>query len=280
MDACPRDHDKTAVGMCGCGMADVDEDHDGAADCIDECPSDPTLTKVSKLGCGPFALLHRYTFDGNGDVARDAVGDAPGSIVAACGSSQAKGALELAGDVGAGSSGECYVTLASAAWPNTANATCELWMTWRGQTISGSAEWQRVFDFGNQVSDEGRTYVCLMPSGDSNVRAEFSVAGDDHQVYVEGTQPLPRDVMKHVAIVIDEQPSMTLYIDGARQGSVRLPAPLTSIDPMNLWLGRSSFERDPAFFGSLHEFRIYGAALTPAQIQKTAEAGPDYAPAP
>jgi hypothetical protein len=266
--------------MCGCGNADADEDHDGMADCLDECPNDPTSTMAGKLGCGPFALLHRYTFDGSGDVASDLIGNAPGSLVEACGSSQAGGALKLAGDVGAGSSGECYVTLPPAAWPNTANATFEIWITWRGQAASGSATWQRIFDFGNQASEEGQTYVCVMPNGDDNVRAEFSVGGDDHHVHIEGAQPLPRNVVKHLAIVIDDRPSMTLYVDGVKQGSAALPARLTSIDPMNMWLGRSNFVRDPAFFGDVHEFRIYGAALTAAQIQKTAEAGPDYAPAP
>lgn len=280
LDACPRDRNKTAVGMCGCGNTDRDGDDDGAADCVDECPSDPALTTAGKLGCGPFALLHRYTFDGSGDTASDVVGNAPGSIAHACGTSQTDGALELAGDVGSGSNNECYVTLPAAAWPQTKNATFEIWITWHGQASSGTATWQRVFDFGNQASEEGQTYLCLMPSGDDNVRAEFSVGGDDHQVHVEGAQPLARNVMKHVAIVVDEQPSMTLYVDGVRQGSAALPAPLTSIEPANLWLGRSNFVRDPAFYGTLHEFRIYGAALTPAQLQKTAEAGPDHAPAP
>ena len=34
-DACPADPHKTAPGQCGCGVADIDTDHDGIADCID-----------------------------------------------------------------------------------------------------------------------------------------------------------------------------------------------------------------------------------------------------
>jgi hypothetical protein len=37
-DLCPDDPDKVAPGACGCGMADIDSDKDGIADCIDSCP--------------------------------------------------------------------------------------------------------------------------------------------------------------------------------------------------------------------------------------------------
>ncbi|HET8940124.1 MAG TPA: LamG domain-containing protein [Polyangiales bacterium] len=280
LDACPRDGNKTAVGMCGCGIADSDKDEDGTVDCIDECPSDPSRTTAGALGCGPFALLHRYTFDGSGVEARDVVGNATATLSDACGSSQRDGALQLAGDKGEGSDSECYVSLPHAAWPATAGATFEVWITWHGQAASGSATWQRVFDFGNQVSEEGETYLCLMPSGDDNVRAEFSVGGDDEQVFIESAQPLSQNVIKHLAVVIDDRASMTLYVDGVDQGSVALPAKLTKIEPKALWLGRSTFVRDPAFFGKVHEFRIYGVALSAAQIRKTADAGPDHAPLP
>ena len=38
-DGCPNDPDKTAPGICGCGVADTDTDGDGTADCIDNCPT-------------------------------------------------------------------------------------------------------------------------------------------------------------------------------------------------------------------------------------------------
>ncbi len=34
-DECPKDPDKTAPGICGCGVPDVDSDHDGVLDCND-----------------------------------------------------------------------------------------------------------------------------------------------------------------------------------------------------------------------------------------------------
>ena len=39
MDGCPDDPNKTAKGICGCGVADGDSDEDGVPDCFDVCPS-------------------------------------------------------------------------------------------------------------------------------------------------------------------------------------------------------------------------------------------------
>lgn len=39
-DGCPSDPNKTALGACGCGIADADLDGDGFADCIDNCPTE------------------------------------------------------------------------------------------------------------------------------------------------------------------------------------------------------------------------------------------------
>jgi hypothetical protein len=38
-DGCPQDPLKTAPGVCGCGVAEIDADGDGDLDCIDNCPS-------------------------------------------------------------------------------------------------------------------------------------------------------------------------------------------------------------------------------------------------
>ena len=38
-DGCPTDPLKTAPGVCGCGVADTDNDADGFANCVDNCPN-------------------------------------------------------------------------------------------------------------------------------------------------------------------------------------------------------------------------------------------------
>ncbi len=51
-DDCPEDPDKTAQGVCGCGVADVDSDGDGTLDCNDGCPTDPAKIDPGLCGCG------------------------------------------------------------------------------------------------------------------------------------------------------------------------------------------------------------------------------------
>jgi TolB-like protein len=51
-DLCPDDPLKTEPGTCGCGVADVDSDHDGMVDCNDSCPNDPLKTARGICGCG------------------------------------------------------------------------------------------------------------------------------------------------------------------------------------------------------------------------------------
>jgi hypothetical protein len=38
-DGCPNDPNKTAPGICDCGIPDVDSDNDGTLDCKDNCPT-------------------------------------------------------------------------------------------------------------------------------------------------------------------------------------------------------------------------------------------------
>jgi hypothetical protein len=51
-DGCPTDPNKIAPGVCGCGVADTDSDGDGTPDCNDGCPADPNKTSPGACGCG------------------------------------------------------------------------------------------------------------------------------------------------------------------------------------------------------------------------------------
>jgi hypothetical protein len=51
-DGCPTDPNKTAPGVCGCGVPDTDTDGDGTPDCHDGCPTDPNKIAPGVCGCG------------------------------------------------------------------------------------------------------------------------------------------------------------------------------------------------------------------------------------
>ena len=52
VDGCPNDVNKTAPGICGCGVNDADSDGDGTANCNDGCPNDANKTSPGTCGCG------------------------------------------------------------------------------------------------------------------------------------------------------------------------------------------------------------------------------------
>lgn len=292
VDACPHDASKTSVGACGCGTADDDQDDDGTADCLDLCPRDRAKTSPGICGCGgidpttqdhPDAycmkrwLLHRYSFTAGEAFASDRVGGAHTTIVAGD-AVTTPGALTFSGDTAAGVGAETYVDLPQSAWPRGDSATFEAWITWKGAVPNGVATWQRVFDFGDQRAGKGNSFVALTPDAGGGVRATFSTGGSEREVYVITATPLPQNVLKHLAVVVDgERGTLSLYIDGRAQGSVKLSDKLSNVAAVNRWLGRSNYDIDPAFYGSLTEFRIYGAALSEAQVGATYAAGPDYA---
>ncbi|MEZ4820274.1 MAG: putative metal-binding motif-containing protein [Bdellovibrionota bacterium] len=45
VDECPEDASKLHLGVCGCGVPDIDSDDDSVLDCQDMCPFDSSRTK-------------------------------------------------------------------------------------------------------------------------------------------------------------------------------------------------------------------------------------------
>jgi hypothetical protein len=70
-----------------------------------------------------------------------------------------------------------------------------------------------------------------------------------------------------------------MYVNGALQARTTLSNRLSAIRDLNNWLGKSQFVADPEFSGTYHEFRIYTAARSAAQITASFQAGPDALPA-
>lgn len=295
VDGCPRDGAKTASGACGCGQVEPDSDEDGAPDCVDECPEDPAKAMRGVCGCGasdpadPVGgelycvredLRHRYSFSGEGPRLVDSIAGFDTALERGVNASQYAGALELSGDLGPGYVGEGYAQLPEAVLRDLGSATFEVWFVWRGPGRGGETEWQRIFDFGAQ-DQNGRAmrYLYLTVEGKGGVRAAFSLAheADPDEAIVGAPQPAARDVMQHVALVLDREAGvMQLYCNGHLEDSAALQNGLAELQPAHLWLGRSSFDDDPELNGSLLELRIYGRALSTSQLAASAAAGPDY----
>lgn len=224
------------------------------------------------------SLFHRYSFDGEGTLVLDSKGGAHGEVFG----------TELAGDGTLPLLGERsgqYVNLPNKLISGLSDATFEVWLTWHG-----GGNWQRLFDFGNSSSGEdsqgsvGTSYLFLTAasgpdstrSPPSALRAVFSTNGPDFEDICHGQAPLTTDEPSHVALVIEQaNEMMTLYRDGALEVQCSLARPLSLIEDINNWLGRSNYAADPDLSGSYDEFRIYKAALTAEELAESYSAGPD-----
>ena len=257
-------------------------------DAVRELP--PDMKPVSPLQS---SLIHRYSFDGEGSEALDSKFSANGQIVGS--SLSGTGSLALAGNKTLQ-----YVNLPNRIVSGLTDATFEAWLTW-----NGGALWQRIFDFGNSFGGEdpyppadappegptnfsGSSYLFLttnagldaargLPSG-LRVAYSHNNVGDEDVCY-GNEQPFPRGGEHHVAVVVDAAAqTLALYQDGALVDECPLTRPLSAIDDVNNWLGRSNFTADAELGASYDEFRIYGAALSAAEIARSFKAGPDAEP--
>jgi hypothetical protein len=220
------------------------------------------------------ALAHRYSFEMSGALATDPIGGADADIV---GVLAADGRVTFAGGTTA-----AYVDLPNGIISALGDASFEAWLEW-----SGGSAWQRIFDFGSNDAGEGnqgtgQSYLYLTPregiTGSGNpLRASFSLNGTGGETTVKTSAPLPTTSLQHVVLVVDDtNDQLRLYLNGELSAQTSFNGSLSSLNDVNNWLGRSNY-KDPHLGGSIEEFRIYGAALSDAQVAASSGFGPNPA---
>lgn len=246
IDDCPNDDEKIYPGVCGCG--------------------------IPEERCRPLkdALVHRYAFDGTGSVAIDDVGGAHGKIVSAELSGRGQVYLDRKSEL------EQYVELPNGIVSVLSSATFEAWVEWETPPPEPKPFWERIFDFGvsstgEDTRDSGKSYLFLAPGQPGTTpplpRAAFRGLLIEAEVVVDAADAAPSNVAFNLAVVVDAKAQeLRLYMNGVEQGRTTLTEPLSAIDDVNNWLGRSQFAADTRFGGSFLEFRIYDQALTQLQL--------------
>lgn len=257
-DDCPDDPAKLKPGTCGCGIPDT------ATATLADC------TTVKKK------LIHRYDFEGTGTTVTDRIGTAHGTVKGASLSKlDGKGVVLLGG----GTNGP-YVDLPNKLVSALTSTTIEAWITWGG----GDA-WQRIFDFGDttvamqeDTPGTGHTYLFATPKSAAGVAAAaFSLNTNSAEQDFASTVAVPLSLTQVSVVVNDAANKISLYVDGKKAGEGDWTSTLASLNDINVWLGRSQWNVDPEFNGIFHEFRIYNAALTDAEVATTFKAGTDPA---
>jgi hypothetical protein len=244
----------------------ADATSDAPSDAPEEAPPPCMIADVAPAG----SLLHRYSFDGTGTVAKDSIGGADGEIKPG-GALNGAGLLTLDGIAG-------YVNLPNHLISVLGDATFVAWSTFKG----GSG-YERIFDFGigvgeDDTSGQGQSYVAVAPFGGTSRLLMLAKQDSSHDEIQITTAANISDKLEHqVALVFASGSYAELYLDGKRIGRTLPSTPLFSlsdIDDVNDWIGRSQWNNDHTFNGTVDEFRIYGQALTPCAVQALAVAGP------
>lgn len=231
-------------------------------------------------------LKHRYSFSEapGSTTVRDTVGGADGILRGTGATFSGAGTLSLPGGGVSTDPAEIiagYVDLPNGLINSLVNVSFEAWVTWEG-----AGPWQRIFDFGTSAAGEDLStgqgnYLFLSPAGPANLR--FAVR--DPRTGAEPTQltstaPLANGTEVYVAVAYDfTQNQARLYSNAVLVASGPAAVPLTLINDVNNWLGRSQWP-DAMFQGVFNEFRIWQGVLSADQVAANYAAGPDQLPEP
>jgi autotransporter-associated beta strand protein len=237
-------------------------------------------------------LTHRYSFNTEGDTqATDSVtvNPAHGTLVRGASVSGGKLRLDNPGNLNLVDTGQ-YVDL-----PNntarTSSFTIEGWTN-----FGGGNSWQRIFDFGSNSSTtnangeihpddtltfgyNGTRYIFLTPDNDTGSAGNDDLIGEMSPPLLRATanQFPADDTEHHFALSRDAATStMRMYFDGQLVSTVNNASlDPTTIEMVNMWLGRSNFSADAFYNGDINEFRIFDRALSDAALLANFQAGPD-----
>jgi rhamnogalacturonan endolyase len=151
-----------------------------------------------------------------------------------------------------------YASLPTGIVSSVSNFTIAAWI--KADSLSN---WMRVFDFGTGTS----AYMFLTPDagGTNALRFAITTSGGGGEQQLNGPA-LTAGNWYHIAVVLSGNTG-TLYVNGAavatNTGMTLHPSSLGSTT--HNYLGKSQFS-DPAFLGSIDDFRIYSRALSAAEV--------------
>jgi hypothetical protein len=250
---------------------------------------------------GSALLLHRYSFsnaptnNATGLTLVDSVSGSNG-VVRGSGAAFTGTRLALAG----GPSGSAaYGDLPNRLLSNTSadrggagGVTIETWIK-----LTGNRTWSRIFDIGS-TSPGGAAGELQGPGGGGEGLDYFMISaqigGDVNSRRVEvrnvdgapvgGIRTLDYSTtafntdLHLVATWNESNGEIHVYENARLVGTLTTPERISSINDVNVWLGRSNWTADQNAEGEFDEFRIYGGILTSNEVTATFLYGPDRIP--
>jgi hypothetical protein len=212
-------------------------------------------------------LIHRYSFKENAD---DSVGKINGKLEGKAKISGGKLAFENAGKA-SNDAALSYVSFSERILPKTGSATVEAWFT-----SNSDGQFARLFDFGRR----GQGYLFLTVNDGGNDIARTAITNNDwaDETKISSDGNVNDGRLHMVAVVIDgADKNLHFYVDGKPQGGAEPLGDnsLEKIQGANHWLGRSQYDDDAGFTGSISELRVFDTALKSAEIAAHFKAGKD-----
>ena len=152
---------------------------------------------------------------------------------------------------------------------STANAsTFAAWVKWRG-----GADWQRIFDFGSSTTNY---FFLTARAPGAGMRFGITTNGNTAEQQINAASALSTNSWVHVAVTLDGAKGL-LYLDGAPVATNNaLTIRPWQVLAKNNYLGKSQWP-DPLFSGEISSLRIFGRALSAAEIRGLAYAHPALA---
>lgn len=205
------------------------------------------------------ALLHRFSFEFAADETpsrvRDSVGDVEATLTNP--SLNEQGVLQLDGK-------NAYVQLPPKFVSRHEELTLDIWTEWFGGATS-----QRLLNFGRAPKGPANpdNYLAVSPSDSRNVLSvQFRTSPMRSGDRLDLDFPLPTNSLQHLTLVIRRE-ELQLYVNGELAGTLETVHRLTSLDDAQVWLGRPLYDDHPFYEGTLHEFRVFGRALSADEIR-------------
>jgi hypothetical protein len=226
----------------------------------DETPnSDPAAAAAMASNYG--ALVHRYSFlENGGTTAADSVAGPGWNGTLPNGGTFSGGRLQLA------ASGSQFVQLPAGILSNYTAVTIELWASFPG-TLPTSCF---LFGFGNINGSAGNGYIFCQPRNGRIAITPSNWSGE------QTTSPNPSGNWSglnnlHVTAVFNPpQGRLALYTNGVLAAqNTAVTVPLSSVNELFCFIGRSLYSDDAYFNFNLDEFRIYNQALSTNEIAAT-----------
>ncbi|MGW1954469.1 family 43 glycosylhydrolase [Streptomyces sp. NPDC001920] len=216
----------------------------------------------------PADLLLQYDFDETGGtIARDSSGHGyHGTYVRTpdFGTGVEGGSFRMSGG-SSSSTTSPYVRVPNGVLKNADSVTVSTYAKWKG-----GDNFQWLFGLG---PDSDRYLFATPSNGGSSLYSAITKASWSAESKLTAGSRLTPGEWRHVTVTLNGSTgTMVLYVDGveaARTTTTIKPSELYDADKdYTGYLGRSLYAADPYFGGEVDDFRVYGRALTAAEVME------------